>query len=471
MLRKLQELKTMCKSSSSLESPEKYDVVISGAGPAGLASAWEAALAGKSVLIISDRKMEYMRFQRVALFPETRKYLLDMLNINGKLRKLCSPTDDEEIKFVLELIERSTVAIKDIERFIKRRLDELQKHRRITYLEEFKISKINMSQGILNAESCEEKPSEQKFLFDCIIAADGTKHPAANILNKEAAQPYITYHPITGPAHRFHMSANVTIERVDEEKLELPAKQVVSSTQSRAWITYLDSHAKSFTGKKIKTSFVGEVPRSVFDSVREYNGKPLDRAVKENAEAKSTAYIKQMIQPFLEEKNLNKGAELKVALAKPSKKYGDKKDRLKLRAFETEFCRANVAAIEISERKFILAGDAFSTPNYQFGHGVNHALKHARGIGRIFKGGDIAQYNERCKSLSSAIEFGTKVTNCSCLRRFFLGWAIERAVERDRAKFFKEHEPLKNKLRMREVKQEVDDDIDERQPLLLRRAR
>lgn len=443
----------MPRRKRPLSPAVKYDVITSGEGPFGLACAWEAAQSGKSVLMVANRKMEYVRVQRVFLQPENREYLLNMLGdrING----LKSPEDDKDIKFLKQLIEATTIAIKDIERFIKRRLDELKRDgRNITYLEESQITKINMRTGVLNTKPNDGKGQEQQFQFDYTIGADGANHPAANVLNKGAKQDLITYCPISEPKHPFHASVNVTIERKDGNKLELPEKQFISDSTSTAWAISFDTLSKSFDGKKVKSTFGGEIPEELFNLINDYNKQDLSKTAKKRTIKKITEYIKGLVQSYFKKAGINDDAELIVTLVKPSLKYKKKKDKMKLQAFMSKFSRANVAAVEINGRVFIVGADAYRTPNYQFGHGINHAFEHSRKVGQIFQGKKtIAQHNSECKLLSRVIEFGTKITNYYPFR-YFLGWGAETAAEKKRKDFFKKHETLLNKLKKLTAKEE-----------------
>lgn len=464
--------------SSRLSALTKYDVVISGGGPAALAEAWEALQSGKSVLIVSDRKMEFTRVQRVSLYPENRRYFLDMLkDEKGGVRELNSSSDKEDIKVVLELINSSTVAVKDIERFLKRRLDELKKYR-LTYVEISQVSAINTKQGILNIESLEEKPKEQQFQFDYLVCADGNAHHAVNVLNQGLIKPLITYTPMAKPTHLFHASAYVTIERADEKKLELPNEQVVANSVGSTWILALDTHSKSYTTKKVKCFFGGEVPRSIFDSIKSRNLNLHDHSAKDHEE-RAMKHIQRTVQPFLQNINLNKGVDLKVQLVKPSKKYGDKKDKLKLQAFKTEPYLASQAAIEIDGKIVMLSGDALGGANYQLGFGINNSFKHARRAGEVFRGKKtIAQYDKECRSISSSFDLATKLTNWCCFKPV-LGWGIQRAVDSYRTEFLKQHQSLINQFKAQGAIEEAEQQmhLDEKahavelQPLLSKRSK
>lgn len=450
----------MCKSASLLTSPDKYDVVISGGGPAALASAWEAIQNKKSVLMVMDRKMEFMRVQRVSLFSANKQYLLNMLKIDGRMREFITPTDNEDIKFIIELIQSATLAVKDIERFLKRRLLEFKK---ITYLEKSEIASVYMNKGIITVVSKEEKQQEKQIQFDYLIGADGIKHHAADIVNREEKR--IIYSPIAQPAHPFHASVNVSLERKDTKPLQLPEQQFLITTHTSGWRLALDilcsplypawglifdKSSKSFDGKKVKCMFGGEIPEELFESIVKYNKSTLNQAEKKDVEDKVMTHINNTIKI-----RLNQAAELKLGMIKRSEKHGAKKDTLKLQAFKTEFVRANVAALEIDKRKFILVGDAYTSPNYQLGNGMNHAFKHARKLGDVFMGTkSLDQYNNECKSLSVDIESKTNYENSRFLR-WLAGPIAESTIEKDRKEFLKRHEVLLKHLISLIVQQKI----------------
>src|SRR5438046_10751776 len=100
-----------------MNSRKKVDVLISGNGPAALAVAFKAIKCCKSVLMVSDKKDEYLRVQRVYVDHYNRMRLLALSNADSIL-------NEEDEKIIHSLIHNMTLQIKDIERYMKRRLNE-----------------------------------------------------------------------------------------------------------------------------------------------------------------------------------------------------------------------------------------------------------------------------------------------------------------------------------------------------------
>ncbi len=348
------------------------DVLISGNGPGALATAWEAMRQGKSILMVANREDDYVRVQRVFLDRTTREYLIGMLTADSII-------DQVEEKFLHELTHKVTIAIKDIERYIKRRLDELnEKNGLINFIYNAMIDSIDSGNGIATI-------GETQIKYRFLIGADGVSHHAANLFNQSTESNKIIYESIASPAHPYHGSFYVLIEREDGDALKLPEeghqigiKTVVHEMQSADYLCYLSLDMMSFSKsdeKSVKCNFVSELPEALYQLIRSHD---------EKSETEALIFAKKIIEAFFEEHKIEND-ELKISIVKKSTKHGSQKDNIKLVAFETELVQANTAAIREGETVFLLVGDAFRKPNYQLGHGVNDALLHARSTEDIFK--------------------------------------------------------------------------------------
>src|SRR5438094_7678828 len=101
----------------------KFDVMISGAGPVGLACAYEALKQNKKVAVITDREMTFSRVQRIFLDENSRYYLMNMFPKTD-----IDQFDRDDFKFFKELTQSTTIAVKDIEKFLYKKITELSKH-------------------------------------------------------------------------------------------------------------------------------------------------------------------------------------------------------------------------------------------------------------------------------------------------------------------------------------------------------
>lgn len=392
--------------------PTNPYVVVSGMGPGGLACAWEAAKQGKEVVVISDRTADFLRVQRVFLNPESREYLLSMLFGNGtpEIHQLSSL----DKKFFDELITSTTLCIKDLERFIKRRLDALTAGL-ISYQYETQLSELNLEKGTCSLESLKPgtpKPAEPTLLsFNYIIGADGVNHHAVDLLNQVYKDPLVTYHSVESPKQDNHGSFYLSVEREDGEKLVLPKKQLIGmlfeqeEEDERICTFSFDffSYAK-YAGKKVKCSFVGELPEEIFELLQHSEDEKNRREV-------VTTYLTYLLNRYFLTNKINNG-KLKVSIVSESKKHGLPKDKLKFTTFQTQLMEANTAAVEAGGHCFALVGDAYRRPNYQFGYGINDALQHAKLIGSLISGKlSLAEYTENCKSLAEETTTKTRFFN------------------------------------------------------------
>lgn len=368
--------------SSKDEDAKKYDVIISGMGLAGLATAWEALNQGKSVLICSDRDDRFLRVQRVYLDSTSRDFLLKML-----------PNEDfdtmieEDRLFLEEIFSSATLALKDIERFIKRQLDNFKKDK-IVFLHKAQISNIYMDKGMVVIKSGEQLNS---YEFDYLVGADGHKHHAANVFNENETKKII-YKKDDSPEVKNNISFYITIEpKDDKDTLLLPkGKSFLSTTDdSQRYLCgiSLDLHSyEKSNHKKLKCSIAAEIPPSLF--------KKSDKELLE--------YIQPMIKRYIT--NTSGKGELQIHIV-PSRKNSDK-DKLKAQRFDIVVEQANQAAVqdEKNGKAFILVGDAFRTPIYQFGHGANNAFTHAKMVGMILANKmTITQYIKKCSNQAKSV--------------------------------------------------------------------
>jgi hypothetical protein len=378
---------------------KKVDLLISGGGPGGLALAWYAAKEGKSVLVVTDRADDSIRVQRTILDQDSRAALLAMLP--SVEPDQCSALD---AAFIEELTQNLTVGIKDVERFIRRRIEELNlEAKKVDFQFEAELAAADLSRGHarLKALSAEGKLEEDQVEFTHLGGADGITHHAANILN-ESKELTVTYHPVLQLEHKYHVTCYLRMEKDDGSELTLPDKpyhlmlltETDESKEEGGYIDILgfDQHSfEKLKHKAIKFNFVGELPKSLYDRIK---------AKHPQAEADALSYIRKAVAHYFEENGLS-SAGMQIALAKKSQKHGPKKDALKLLAFETDLQEASAAGHEIKGHYFLLLGDALRGAHYLFATGLNASLKQARWAGLVVNQGlDINGYNKLCGELS-----------------------------------------------------------------------
>jgi hypothetical protein len=382
----------MSQARSSLET---YNVVISGMGLSGLATAWEALRRGKSVLMVEKHGEDYIRMNRTYLNVENRKSLLSML------AGIQNP-DAVDKAFIQKVENNYSIAIKDTERFIKKQLDRFKD--KIDYRFRSQLSAIDMQAGTLTIAL---PNGESKIQFDDVICADGTQHHAVNIYNASNPPEPITYtklikHPKKNlrqePQSPYHLSAYIRITR-NGQPLNLPEKNllVMNDPQTND-LYFLHFNRDSVLNKQhpdtIKCHLICEIPQKLFAAMQ-VAGADLYQIARQQIE---TAVIKL----FAKENIMD---QISISLVKPSEKHGEQKDKLKLQCFQTNLMEANTAAIAVGSKRLILSGDTSVQPNYQIGHGAIDALIHAGWIGEIFDGKrTLADYTKEVKKQAAKMQ-------------------------------------------------------------------
>lgn len=408
-------------------NPTHYDVVISGGGPGGLVAAIEALKANMSVCVVYNREEdEYLRVQRVYLTQESRIYLLNLLQY--------TPVDPLDIKLVAELVNATTIAMKDIEGFLKRRLDELPKSVDYVFLENSTISAIDLPTGKLTVSAIDGLTSTPINYFS-IVGADGTKHHSADVLNSSASNPHFTFIPDTSPKRQNHMSVYFTLTKKNKGPFKLPDKDFVTSeTGHTLWSLSIDqlSHIKH-NGLQVKCSIASEIPEDLLKEIKNYRydvhsyfldndekkhdanfDKMKEEKIKNDAtEKRILTLVRSLLLPYFKRNGINLNEfDLEIQMK------GQKKDRLKLLAFNIHITQANIAYLEKGDFNFYLIGDAFRTSNYQVGHGLNDAISDAIAFGEVMRGIITNQeYDAKCKAFSGVASSATNKKEGSELSR------------------------------------------------------
>jgi hypothetical protein len=406
-------------ASNSASSQPKYDVVISGMGPAGLACAWIAAKQNKSVLIITDRAPPFLRPQRLFLDINSRLLLYQMLaDVEG--------ANEEDKKFINKLKKRFSIETKEIERFIKRRLDEFGVQVTSLFQAELDHVKLDEGKAVVRDIKGEKAPLEVRFTH--LIGADGIGRHALGKVNEHLSEDekiHVTEESMHLIMHFYHASVYVTLKNSDDTPLNLPNTEYITTVLSernfsedasarhlgknednedarwsKSTLSLIENGAlgyiwldresyQKYEGKQIKCSLVFEIPQELYQLQDEKirHMEILNRA-------------KRMIITALHDKDVDTN-HLEIDIVKNSKKYGIAKDKLKLMPFEVAIEVADKAAISSNNNYFILVSDAYRNPNYQLGHGANNGFSHAKNFGEVLAGKkSLKEYNEDCESLS-----------------------------------------------------------------------
>lgn len=449
-----------------------YDVVVSGMGIGGLVSAYEAILAGQqNILMISNRSSDFVRTQRTVLklelemFAEhNRIYLQEMIPQGNPIKQLAKalykiedpdtveavmtsvnhlpqerfqliqmltipPEQQSTIKECLSQIENTpenyqdlqmlcglekdiSTSLKDIERYLKRRVDEAAKEHKINmeYLQHHQLERVNLTRGEASIFSVQKKGSIKKVTFTYLLGADGSRHHALDLVNQGFNSPLIQHRKDEVQFHEHNISAYIRVKRKDGLTLVLP--EIVEKLEDDSEIkavkefyinndglvsifgidrsSYIKSQKTSF-----KTNFVSEIPSNLIEFS---SSGELTASDKENM----ISFIREKVTKALVEAGMQE-AELEVSLVKPSRKHGLAKDKVKLLFFSAHPQTAEKSAVCSNGHYFILVGDAFRSAFYPLGHGAYDAISYGRYTGEVLKGHSIEEYNEICMELADKI--------------------------------------------------------------------
>jgi hypothetical protein len=414
-----------------------YDVIISGGeGPGAMIAAYESLMAGKRVLLVSNREeAEFLREQRIYLNIEYRKYLLNMMQK--------TPTDAADIKMIAELVSATTISLKDLQAFLKRRLQKVAEETGgLNCLFLSTISQINLQEGKVTVSPIKStETSKVEYTFTAFVGADGANRPSAKVLadGSVPSNPHFTFsEQQLGFPHPNHMTTYFILKRKDKKRItQLPEEDfIIDETRlykddeddddpdepNYIWSLSLDKMSlQNSDGQQIKCLFAGEITKELL-KIKQYNydvhSYPFEKAKQESPDEyakrqKSSDYIK-----MLGEKRKNEIIEKDVLLHIRSLIYsyfkkkdidlddfemhfhmkGQKKDHLKLTVFNVKISEADQAFLEQNNHYFYLVGDAYETSSYQEGHGLKDTFFAAITFGQVMKS-EISNeaYNAECK--------------------------------------------------------------------------
>ncbi|MDI9818239.1 MULTISPECIES: hypothetical protein [unclassified Legionella] len=466
----------MSADKQSVESTH-YDVVISGMGIGGLVCAYEAVCAGKkNILIITNRANDFVRTQRTVLKVEVdlyadhnRIYLQEMISDTNPIKQLAKElyqiNDRETVESIIATINKSmeerpelilslvipeghevtikallsqiphtadniqdlkmlyslekdvAVSLKDIERYLKRRVDEAAEENKtnIDCLQHHQLQTVNLTDGVASVSSLQEIDQEKIVTFTYLVGADGTRHHALDLVNAGFSPPLITHKKDEVEFHEHNVSAYIVVKRKDGLPLELPEiseqsgdeeikalkEFYISKDGDLVYIFGIDksSYAKSHN-LSFKTNFVGEVPGGLIELDSDQR---LTSTSKENI----LDSIKEKITNALVEAGM-KEVELELLTVKPSRKHGVAKDKVKFLFFPTHLETAEKSAVCVNGHYFLLIGDAYRSSFYPLGHGAYDAISYGRYTQEVFQSNAIESFNEVCAEIADKIQTDVK---------------------------------------------------------------
>jgi len=359
---------------------KKYDVIISGSGPAGLSLAYELIMRNYSVLLI-DTHDESIRPQLV--------FLTNSINYLKKIAPK-SPTLDEDKIFIDKMKnDKEHYNIKDIERFFKRRLFG---KKNCYFMTHASIKKIDMEKGIVQVDS--KSGRSTTFHFKHLMGADGAKHPTADILKEMG---YNTgYHPIPSHKRIHHITAYFTIQsRSDQPIFHLTNSAVFSTAHDMDRYIYhyteRSSHEKS-NGTKMKACLTMTLPQDLYERwERDLSNPDLEEITRQEMQDE----IQRIAQHLYPEQDI---------VFTKSRKHGQAKDQLKIQLFKTTLFEANQAAILVNGHIYARVGDALRMPDFYQGHGVTLSFLEAEALAKALDTLSLEEaikvYHQHFRSLS-----------------------------------------------------------------------
>jgi len=423
---------------SKIKNYDHYDVIIIGAGIAGLTAATEAQQQGKSVLLIEkrDRNSYDLRPQQVVINQsDISKELFDKLYSDncdfkpsmiskGMTSSLAEKWDfrlnGESGGSVISIKNLQRLLLEEFEAGIKSAIEDESdeeefemgaqdtQNQKSMVCFSTKATNINLEKGKISIK--DDKGNTKTLSFQYLIGADGKHNPnkknnsddldSVDLVNeKNPNHPVVAYEKssyltsyLTVP-HQHHISAYLTIERADGKPLPIPSVHSVFGITKEAYkFALLFKPRIEREGKSIKLSFSGEIPSAI-------KGKE----DKEKYKQKVLQYIEKTVNDYYKMSGLN-DSRIIVKIAPDSKKHGQKKDNLKFSPFELgEILRCKKAVFSSKSGKhfFLVVGDKYHTPIYIVGHGAQDGYRDAKDFARYLLAPKNPDYNAYQRSLAS----------------------------------------------------------------------
>ena len=400
----------MMSGTNTPSDPNRtYDVVICGAGPIGLIAAFELLRNRHKILIIEKRSKEEStsRQQMILLTEVTRIQLLNCIHTRDKL-------DDNDFKFLEGLGSSKVVNISRLQRFLLNRLQHLNNtinrysssNLNIEYKTRIKFASLPEGTATLISND-----QEIDIQFGHLIAADGANCETLEKINfgdiKKPVRQSVS--KLSYLKNTFHLGVYAICKRIDGLPFEIPDEEFIRGHSSHKLLYFIRvdkaSHKKS-GGTFVKVGFVGEIPKKIFVQHQrehhEYIQAGVDNQSIDPTYYTALNYVKTTFAKSLKLRKTDLILELKTS-------KNTKKNATRVLAFKGRSIKADTAAVRANTHGFYLIGDAYFSPNYPIGHGLNDGAFAASYLGCIKKSTEesvnyldkhIYQYNQITNNLA-----------------------------------------------------------------------
>lgn len=376
-----------------------YNVLISGAGPAGLCAAYYALQAGHTVCLVSKHVIgSFVRDQKVFLDLENKKRLQAMYYFFERNK---DEEDLNDVSFMKKLDRDHFIPIYDVEMYLYRRVIELSKALSfpLVVYDGATLEMVNLARGeavikrqhTLQNDSNEEKKDDLLINFTYLIGADGTRHHATDVVNENLPKSQrITYHAYYPNPHLYHMNVFITsiTQGPGNEPFNYKKQQFLGQQGGSARISkkgfyrgiLFDTNESGVTECNINCEIPKKLYQQYYATKADYqNALPNPNTVIVENLTKAEKSIEDFLSELLIEET---NTPLTINLKK------DNLGRIKVNLFRTEQREASSTYVLIKDATsfhvFVVIGDAFQTPYYPLGNGMRKALDHAERLQRVF---------------------------------------------------------------------------------------
>lgn len=352
---------------------EQDNIIIIGAGPGGLVAALishlhKNLLKPNTMIILIEKRPEEL----FAIRPQ-------IVYLNEKVRELLTnypkavpqSLDKEDEKFLTTICDpMEHVAIKDVQRFLQKRL--ANQNCAIAFATT--IADIDAENKKITIDvSTSQGHKTLTIPFKYLIIADGGDAENAKKLEEKGLD--IKVNKVFDSSHRYMVSAYLTVKRQDGAAFELPhtvLHQLCHNYDCGGSFGYLyynrSSHVKN-NKQFVKFFITFSVPPAYYQEFQKNKTAGLQ-------------FLKQCAHDVFD------AAIYEIAPVKNSKDNarGHAKDKLKFQLFERTFYKAETAAIEKNGITVARIGNAFETPDFFQGIGLNRAVLQGKDVALLVTG-------------------------------------------------------------------------------------